>query len=194
MPKMRKKLKPLSFIPGTPRAVKPLLACLVLLFVAVVALCAQEKGISAGGKWMEFDTEDPMTAAKKVRFELDGDNFLRGGDAKPKILIFCANGKHELSDFRPNAKIAPPNRPGFWGQPQMEVTVRVDNAHSNHGWNWVNGDFLSMDKGTTRELIGAQLFKVEALTADGPQIATFSPAGLDLKRVRQACDLTPRKP
>jgi hypothetical protein len=28
----------------------------------------------------------------------------------------------------------------------------------------------------------------------GPEIAEFSPAGLDLARVRQACDLKPKKP
>jgi hypothetical protein len=44
----------------------------------------------------------------------------------------------------------------------MEVMVRVDDAHSYHGWNWVRGRFLSMDKGTTRELIGAHVFKVSA--------------------------------
>jgi hypothetical protein len=51
-----------------------------------------------------------------------------------------------------------------------------------------------MDKGTTRGLIGAQVFKVELPTRSGRQIAEFSPAGLDLDRVRKACDLTPKKP
>jgi hypothetical protein len=51
-----------------------------------------------------------------------------------------------------------------------------------------------MDKGTTRGLIGAQVFKIELPTRSGQQIAEFSPAGLDLDRVRHACDLTPKKP
>jgi hypothetical protein len=51
-----------------------------------------------------------------------------------------------------------------------------------------------MDKGTTRELIGGQVFKVELRTRNGPRIAEFSPAGLDLTEVRKACDLTPKKP
>jgi hypothetical protein len=51
-----------------------------------------------------------------------------------------------------------------------------------------------MDKGTTRELIGSRVFKVEIPGRRGPEIAEFSPAGLDLVRVKQACDLTPRKP
>ena len=55
----------------------------------------------------------------------------------------------------------------------MEVLVRVDNSHSKHGWNWVNGHFLSMDKGTTREMLGAQVFKVEIQTPQGPEIASF---------------------
>jgi hypothetical protein len=74
----------------------------------------------------------------------------------------------------------------------------VDNAHSEHGWNWM-GNALSMDKGTTRELIGAHLFRVEFLgqrrkAAPAPHIAEFSPEGLDLHRVREACGITPKRP
>lgn len=172
---------------------KALIACSVLLCAATV-LFAQDHGISAGGKWMEYDSQDEMTLVKSSRFELEADNSLPGSQSTPKVILFCTGGKLTLADFRPNAVIAPPNRPGFWGQPQMQVTVRVDNSHSNHGWNWVNGRFLSMDKGTTREMLGAQVFKVEIQTPQGPQIATFSPAGLDLARVKKACGLTPKKP
>jgi len=76
----------------------------------------------------------------------------------------------------------------------MEVTVRVNDSHSNHGWNWVNGEFLAMDKGTTRELMGASLFRIELPTAQGVQIAEFSPADLDTSLVSKACGLTPKKP
>jgi len=176
-----------------PFPVKALVACFVLVGAAAV-LCAQETGISAGGKWKEFDSQDQMTLVKKTRFEIDADNSLPGSESNPKVILFCTAGKLELSDFRPNARIAGPDRPSFWGRPQMEVLVRVDNSHSNHGWNWVNGHFLSMDKGTTREMLGAQVFKVEIQTPEGPQIASFSPAGIDLGRVKQGCDLTPKKP
>jgi hypothetical protein len=190
-------LKTLRYIVGTTcqrLSIRFPFACLILLCAAAFSVCAQDAGISAGGKWMEFDSQDKMTLAKTARFELAADNSLPGSDSSPKILLFCTDGKLTLSDFRPNAQIAPPNRPGFWGQPQMEVLVRVDESHSNHGWNWVNGHFLSMDKGTTRELIGAKVFKVEVATPEGPQIAEFSPAGLNLDRVSKACGLTPKKP
>jgi hypothetical protein len=155
----------------------------------------ESDGVSAGGKWMEFHSEEKMTGAKKVRLELLADNYLREDpDYKPRIELICSNGKYTYADFNPGIRLGPPNRPGFWGQPQMEVMVRVDDAHSYHGWNWVRGRFLSMDKGTTRELIGAHIFKVEIRGRNGPEIAEFSPAGLDLVRVKQACDLTPRKP
>jgi hypothetical protein len=178
---------------SSPFPVKVFAACFVVVCVAAV-LFAQESGINAGGKWMEYDSQDQMTLAKKTRFELDADNSLPGSQGNPQIILYCTNGKLNLADFRPNARIAPPNRPGFWGQPQMEVLVRVDNSHSKHGWNWVNGHFLSMDKGTTRELLGAQVFKVEIQTPRGPEIASFSPGGLDLSRVKKACGLTPKKP
>jgi hypothetical protein len=156
----------------------------------------ESDGVSAGGKWMAFHSEDKMTGAKKVRFELLSDNYLSAEpDYKPRIELTCTNNKYTYTDFNPGIRLGPPNRPGFWGQPQMEVLVRVDDAHSNHGWNWIRGRFLSMDKGTTRELIGARVFKVEIRGRNGrPEIVEFSPAGLDLGRVKQTCDLTPKKP
>ena len=155
----------------------------------------ESDGVSAGGKWIEFHSEEKMTAAKKVRFELLSDNYLsEDPDYKPRIELVCSNGKYAYADFNPGIRLERPDRPGFWGQPQMEVLVRVDDTHSYHGWNWISGRFLSMDKGTTRALIGAHVFKVQIRGRHGPEIAEFSPAGLDLARVRQACDLTPKKP
>lgn len=95
--------------------------------------------------------------------------------------------------FDPGAGLGPPNRPGFWGQPQMEVTVRIDDTHDYHGWNWLPDGVLSMDKGTVRGLIGAKVFKVQVGTEIGQEVAEFSPAGLKLDRVKQACGLTPKK-
>lgn len=155
---------------------------------------ARGEGASAGGHWKVFDSEDRMTAAKRVTFELVSDTASREDRyARARIALFCENGKYKASEFTPAIGLAPPNRPGFWGQPQMEVMVRVDNHHDYHGWNW-NGRFLAMDKGTTRELIGAQIFRIEFVGPDGPEIAEFSPAGLDLARVSQACGLSPKKP
>jgi len=172
--------------------VKHFFAYLALL-LAAVALCAQSNAASAGGKWWQSSSEDKMTAAKRVKFWLPADNFL-DGDYRPAVSIFCSDGKWTLSDFRPNGDLGRPNRPGFWGQPQMVVTVRVDNSHNRKNWNWVNGDFLAMDKGTTRQLIGAKVFKIQFLSPRGPRIAEFSPAGLNLQAVRMACGLKPEKP
>jgi hypothetical protein len=180
-------------------------SALVLVCAAALAVNAQNvaftpyqdesDGVSVGGKWFEFRSEDKMTGAKKVRFELLSDNYLsEDPEYKPRIQFTCTNGKYTDTDFNPGIRLGPPNRPGFWGQPQMEVLVRVDDSHSNHGWNWVRGRFLSVDKGTTRELIGAHIFKIELRGQRGPEIAEFSPAGLNLDRVNQTCDLTPKKP
>ena len=155
----------------------------------------ESDGISGGGKWMEFHSEDKMTGAKKARFELLSDNYLREDpEYKPRIQFTCSNGKYTETNFNPGIRLGPPNRPGFWGQPQMEVLVRVDDTHSNHGWNWIRDRFLSVDKGTTRELIGAHVFKIELRGQYGPEIAEFSPAGLDLARVKRTCDLTAKRP
>jgi hypothetical protein len=155
----------------------------------------EEDGVNVGGKWFEFRSEEKMTGYKKARFELQADNYLSvSPDYKPRIELVCTNRKYTYADFNPGMPLGPPNRPGFWGQPQIEVMVRVNDTHHYHGWNWIRGRFLSMDKGTTRELIGAHIFKVQIPGPRGPEIAEFSPAGLDLARVHADCDLKPKKP
>ena len=179
----------------------------VLFFVAATAAlaCAQSgamtpyqgesDGVSAGGKWLEFASTDKMTGAKKVRFEIQSDNYFKEDpEYKPRVNLICDNGKLKLADFNPGVRLLPPNRPGFWGQPQLEVEVRVDDTHYFKGWNWMRGHFLSMDKGTVRGLLGANVFNIALPTRSGRQIAEFSPSGLNFDRVKQACDLTPKKP
>ena len=165
----------------TALAAQFVLACVTLLCAAsafaqsgaMSPYQGEKDGVSAGGKWMEF-REDP--------------------NYPPRVDLFCENGKLRLADFNPGVRLPPPNRPGFWGQPQLEVMVRIDETHGYHGWNWERGHFLSMDKGTTRGLLGAQVFNIELPTASGRQIAEFSPAGLNREEVGKACDLTPKKP
>jgi len=152
-------------------------------------------GVSAGGNWMEFRSEDKMTGAKKVRFELLANNFMREDpDYKPRVELVCTNGKYEHAVFNPGARLGRPDYPGFWGQPKMEVLVRIDGYHDHKGWNWMRDRVLSMDKGTIRGAIGAQVFNIEVRTRSGYAISEFSPGGLNLDEVKHACDLTPHKP
>jgi hypothetical protein len=179
----------------------------LLLFVCAAATlaCAQsgamspyqgeQDGVSAGGGWLEFRSTDKMTGANKVRFELQSNNYFKeDSEFKPRVSLYCSNGKLKLADFNPGVRLLPPNRPGWWGQPQLEVQVRADDVNYFKGWNWMRGHFLSMDKGTVRGMMGAQIFNIALPTRSGRQIAEFSPAGLDFDRVRKACDLTPKKP
>jgi len=155
----------------------------------------EQDGVSAGGNWLAFESTDKMTGANKVRFELQSNNYFKeDADYKPRVNLYCENGKLKLADFNPGVRLLPPNRPGFWGQPQLEVEVRVDDTHYFKGWNWLRGHYLSMDKGTVRGMMSAQIFNIALPTRSGRQIAEFSPAGLDLERVRKSCDLTPKKP
>jgi hypothetical protein len=187
------------------RTAGAVLATFVLMTVAAVSALAQEgamspyqdeqDGVSAGGKWMEFQSEDKMTGAKKVRFVLVSNNYFKEDpDSKPRVALVCNNGKLQYADFNPGARLGRPDYPGFWGQPKMEVMVRIDGYNDHKGWNWVRGHFLAMDKGTVRGMMGAETFNVEVRTRSGPQIAEFSPAGLNLDEVRKSCDLTPHKP
>ncbi len=183
---------------------------LVAALACLIVLCAgsafaqgtmspypnEQDGVSAGGKWMQFQSVDKMTGAKRVRFELVSNNYFREDpDYKPRVELYCEDGKYKFGEFNPGVKLPPPNRPGFWGQPQLEVEVRIDDFHSHHGWNWgPRGRFLSMDKGTVRGLMGAQIFYIALPTRSGRQIAEFSPAGLNPEEVRKSCDLTSKKP
>jgi hypothetical protein len=177
---------------------------LFVLSAAISALAQQgamspyqgeQDGVSAGGNWMEFRSEDKMTGAKKARFELQANNYNKEDpDFKPRVEIVCSNGKYQRADFDLGARLGRPDYPGFWGQPKMEVMVRFDNYHDHRGWNWVRGRFLEMDKGTIRGALGAQVFNIEVRTRQGFAISEFSPGGLNLGEVKQACDLTPKKP
>ena len=198
-------MKRLQFFTKGNRGTKSVAVGLSLLCAAAIAVFAQsgamspyqdeKDGVSAGGNWLQFQSDDKMTGAHKVRFELLANNYFKEDpDYKPRVELFCEAGKLKLADFNPGVRLPPPNRPGFWGQPQLEVEVRIDDTHSYKGWNWVRDHFLSMDKGTTRGMIQSQVFNVALPTRSGRQIAEFSPAGLNLDTVRQACDLTPKKP
>ena len=153
----------------------------------------EKDGVSAGGNWMEFKSEDKMTGAKRTRFELVSNNYFREDpDYKPRVEMICEDGHYKAANFNPGVRIRP-NRPGFWGQPQIEVEVRIDEAHNFHGWNW-RGRILEMDKGTARGMINAQVLNIALPTPSSRQIAEFSPAGLNVEEVRHACDITPKKP
>jgi hypothetical protein len=169
----------------------------VLILISAPTLPAQDdeggQGMSAGGKWTQYSSEDRMTAQHRTRFELPAENVAKS-DPDAKVVLYCTDGKLTLADFHPGSKLARPNWPGFWGQPQMRVRVRIDDAHDDHSWNWIRGHFLAMDKGTTREMLGAHLFRIEFQTPQGPEIAEFNPEGIDLSTVRKACGLTPKKP
>jgi len=155
----------------------------------------ESDGVSAGGTWLEFHSTDKMTGAKRVRFQLQSNNYFKeDAEFKPRVNLICDNGKLKVADFNPGVRLPFPTRPGWWYQPQLRVEVRVDDTHYFKFWNWMRGRFLSMDKGTVRGMIGAQVFNIELPTRSGRQIAEFSPGGLNFDRVKQACDLTPKKP
>ena len=76
----------------------------------------ESDGVSAGGKWMEFHSDDKMTGAKKVRFEIQSDNYFREDpDYRPRVNLYCSDGKLKFGDFNPGVKLPPPNRAGLLG-------------------------------------------------------------------------------
>src|SRR5277367_574311 len=98
----------------------------------------ESDGVNAGGNWLVFRSTDKMTGHKKVRFELQSNNYFReDNEYKPRVNLICDDGKLKLADFNPGVRLPPPNRPGWWGQPQIEVEVGVDDSHYHKGWNWL---------------------------------------------------------
>src|SRR5947209_6401789 len=47
-------------------------------------------GVSAGGNWMQYSSEDRMTAAKRVRFELPANNSANSDD-HAEVILYCTN-------------------------------------------------------------------------------------------------------
>jgi len=87
-----------NFEPEVNRRKSPVkvFAASFVLLCAAAFLFAQESGISAGGRWMEYDSQDQMTLVKTARFELPADNSLSGSDSSPKVILFCTAGKMKL--------------------------------------------------------------------------------------------------
>jgi len=115
-----------EFFRGNHRGLVVKAGLAVFFVVAGVALSAraangilgqdERDGANAGGKWVEFRSEDKMTAEKQVRFELPADNYLsESADYKPRIEIVCTNHKYKYADFNPGIPLGPPNRPGNLG-------------------------------------------------------------------------------
>src|SRR5262245_48285586 len=66
----------------------------------------EQDGISAGGKWMQFQATDKMTGAKKVRFELLSNNYFQEDpNYKPRVELYCQDGKLTLADFNPGVRL-----------------------------------------------------------------------------------------
>src|SRR5579885_1886319 len=193
-------VNPLRFLPNIRAgAIVLAAAALCLTYLFTIPAFAQgsmspyqdeQDGVSAGGKWMSFQSVDKMTGKKRVRFELVSNNYFKEDpDYKPRVELFCEDGKLKTAEFNPGVRLPPPNRPGFWGQPQLEAEIRVDDAHYHHGWNW-QGRYVSMDKGTARGMVGAHIFNIAIPTRSGRQIAEFDPAGLNIDQVHKACDIS----
>ena len=57
----------------------------------------ESDGVSAGGKWLEFHSTDKMTGAKKVRFEIQSNNYFEDNEYKPRVNLYCNDGKLKLA-------------------------------------------------------------------------------------------------
>src|SRR5262249_2016071 len=89
---------------------KTFFAGLAVVCLAVLGAGAQRRvmspyqgerdGVSAGGNWVEFHSEEKMTGDKKVRFELQSDNYLSvSPEYKPRVELVCTNRKYTYADF-----------------------------------------------------------------------------------------------
>src|SRR5579863_5964496 len=103
-------LKLFSLLHNRNRHAVAVFATALLLAAAAVSATAQkgamspnqdeQDGVSAGGNWMEFQSEDKMTGARHVRFELLANNYLKGDkDYKPRVELVCTDGKYKYADF-----------------------------------------------------------------------------------------------
>ena len=110
----------------TPRAVLFCFAVLSFSFGALAVASAQsgrmspyqgeQDGVSAGGNWLEFDSTDKMTGEKKVRFELQSNNYFKEDpNYKPRVNLDLHQRKAEarrLQSRSPAPSAQPPRMVG----------------------------------------------------------------------------------
>ena len=97
-------MKALQLLQGKHGALAAKIICgaLAVFFLIVLPSSAQNRvmspnqgegdGVSAGGKWVVFRSEDKMTAAKNVRFELQAD---RLPEHQPSLQAASRNSLHQ---------------------------------------------------------------------------------------------------
>jgi len=101
-----------------------------------------------GGKWMEFRSEDKMTGAKKVRFELLANNYFRQDpDYKPRVEMVCTNGKYQYADFNMAGGWDGRIIPAFGASPRWKSWSASMAAMTTRDGTGFAGRFLAMDKG-----------------------------------------------
>jgi hypothetical protein len=152
--------------------------------------------VDAGGKWTAHITEDKFTSKPFTRFELTGDESITGGQESgyPSFEIDCAfkDGKVRWVTSRLNSSVAlgPPNMPSpLTGAPEQIVKLRANDKYYNH--HWVMGPrahSFFVDKDATKEILRSTNARVEFRDrANRPQVAIFSPAGLDRELLKKSC-------
>ena len=102
-------------------------------------------GVSAGGQWLEFRSDDKMTGAKKVRFELQSNNYFREDpNYKPRVNLLCENGKLGLADFNPGVRLPPRTAPASgdslnsrsWSGWTASITTRAGTGNAAISFPW----------------------------------------------------------
>lgn len=164
-----------------------------------------EDSTKAGGNWRAYDWNWPSGDPKvshKVAFELEADDPIsfewlekgarRAGSGKPRITLFCIDGRLiNTFLYTPDAPIDIDTlRPVDRVKPSF---VQADGKRRQHDWTW-DLHFAFVDKGSARELLGAQSYQTETPGKQGTVVSTFSPTGIDLNWVLHSCGLTPAKP
>jgi hypothetical protein len=91
----------------------------------------EQDGVSAGGKWMQFQSEDKMSGAKRVRFELMADNYFREDpDYKPRVELYLRSWQVQAGRFQSRSETATSQSPRFLGTAATRGEVRIDDFHT----------------------------------------------------------------
>jgi hypothetical protein len=176
------------------------LISLTLVAASVPLLAQQER--PAGGKWIYARVAEPLTGQLSDGFRLDAneplEDPLKGGTSGvPSLTFFCSDGRWTGAILDTTFKLGT-GRSGLSAlravgsnfPPYQKVQLSTDSKVHDHMWFISQNDYQSfiVDGNSVKDFLQSNDARIQFLAyGKYPEVATFSPAGLDTAVLTSVC-------
>lgn len=164
-----------------------LLVCAIVLYG--FPLLAQEMPVSAGGKWVRSEQQDPANGRKLIVFTLPADEAELG--RSPDIELICdGDGKFVRARyFADTALRATDGDYQNYNEPAIVPKIRIDKKNFKGLWDLLpDQKSAALDKKTIRAIFKGSEMEVRYRDSDYDNLVdAFSVSGLDKRLVVKAC-------